>query len=735
MPLHRPETEPSTFTVQNALLAAFKHKWLIIICTLIGLIAAAGVWFFYPVPYASQAKLLVRYVLERSAVDPVESANTAGRRNPDTVVASEVEILRSWDLAMQVAEAIGVKRLLPESNGKAPIEAAAATISAGLDVGAAKNSNIIIVIYTNPRPDLAVAVLNELINRYFIKHLEVHRSAGAFDFVSQQTDAVKARLSQTEDALKALKAKAGVLSLTDSTNTLTTEMARVEDQLRTAQGELAEQQARVKQIEEGAGMSSSVAALTGVKGNAAAPGASPAATATPPSSDVSEYQAVITRLTQLRQSQMEMLTKYTPNNVLVKMNQQHIDDLEIQKRDLEKKYPDLVKTAPLNHGQMDLASERARLVGISAKLEDLKSRYVALQERLKQLADLGPQIAALERSKELEETNYKYFEGTLEKARVDEALDPSKMPNISAVQRPSPPGVVTKLRDKIALGLAGGGVAFGFLFALTRELLLNRSVRRRDELELRLRAPVMVAIPDYSSNGRGRLPWKRHKNGNAADADQPNRAPWDSQHFIRRYSEAIRDRLGLYFELQGITHKPKLVGVTGFEEGAGASTLAAGVAAALSETGDGKVLLVDVNAASGHVHPFFAGKPAATLTKAIQPAAPIASAADNLYLATISRPNSNATQLGLKKFFSLVPNLKASDFDYIIFDMPPLNQTSPTIGLAALMDKVLLVVEAEKSNRDVVKRGYRELIDARADVSIVLNKTRSYAPKWLENGG
>ena len=79
-----------------------------------------------------------------------------------------------------------------------------------------------------------------------------------------------------------------------------------------------------------------------------------------------------------------------------------------------------------------------------------------------------------------------------------------------------------------------------------------------------------------------------------------------------------------------------------------------------------------------------------------------------------------------------MPNLKASEFDYVIFDLPPLNQTSPTIGLAGFMDKVLLVVEAEKNNRDLVKRGYRELMAARADVSVVLNKVRSYLPKWLD---
>jgi Mrp family chromosome partitioning ATPase len=86
----------------------------------------------------------------------------------------------------------------------------------------------------------------------------------------------------------------------------------------------------------------------------------------------------------------------------------------------------------------------------------------------------------------------------------------------------------------------------------------------------------------------------------------------------------------------------------------------------------------------------------------------------------------------LKKFFDLMPNLKTSDFDYIIFDMPPLNQTSPTWGMAAFMDKVLLIVEAEKNSREVVKRGYRRLVAERENVSIVLNKARSYGPKSLE---
>ena len=78
-----------------------------------------------------------------------------------------------------------------------------------------------------------------------------------------------------------------------------------------------------------------------------------------------------------------------------------------------------------------------------------------------------------------------------------------------------------------------------------------------------------------------------------------------------------------------------------------------------------------------------------------------------------------------------MPHLKASDFDYIIFDMPPLNQTSITPPMAGLMDKVLVVIEAEKSDRDFVKRTYAELLACRANASVIFNKARSYVPRFL----
>ena len=211
--------------------AVFKHKWKILVATLIGFLAAFAVLTFYAPVYESHAKLLVRYVLERTPIDP----DAGSGKSSDNVIGSEVEILTSWDLAMQVAEAIGPNRLLPASGGAASKTEAASTVSAGLTVQAGRGSNIIFVAYANPDPDLATLVLEELLNRYFTKHLEVHRSAGAFDFVTQQTDQVRTRLNEIEDALKALKAKAGIVSYADSTAALGAALQKAGDELSNAE--------------------------------------------------------------------------------------------------------------------------------------------------------------------------------------------------------------------------------------------------------------------------------------------------------------------------------------------------------------------------------------------------------------------------------------------------------------------------------------------------------------------
>src|SRR5436305_13953722 len=110
MPEHRTEPEHSNLNLNNILFAIFKWKRTIIGFTLFGILAAAAVYFFYPAVYESDARLLVRYVLERNGYDPVDAVHGQGTRAGSGLILTAdipeyVSILSHRDLSARVAEA------------------------------------------------------------------------------------------------------------------------------------------------------------------------------------------------------------------------------------------------------------------------------------------------------------------------------------------------------------------------------------------------------------------------------------------------------------------------------------------------------------------------------------------------------------------------------------------------------------------------------------------------------
>jgi Mrp family chromosome partitioning ATPase len=238
-------------------------------------------------------------------------------------------------------------------------------------------------------------------------------------------------------------------------------------------------------------------------------------------------------------------------------------------------------------------------------------------------------------------------------------------------------------------------LAWAFLI----EFYFDRSIRRPQDIERGLRIPLFLSIPDFGRNGHNR----------------------DVFH------ETLRDRLIAYFESRGLTHKPKLVAITGVSAKAGVTMTAAGLARSLSETGEGNVLLVDMTQSQGSAQQFNKGKPVCGIDHLLETRND-AQVQDNLFVVGTDEKSEKLSRALPHRFNSLVPKLKASDFDYIIFDMPAVNQISITPRLAQFMDMVLLVVESEHTDRDIAKQAAVLLADSHAHVGAILNKTRNYVP-------
>ena len=104
---------------------------------------------------------------------------------------------------------------------------------------------------------------------------------------------------------------------------------------------------------------------------------------------------------------------------------------------------------------------------------------------------------------------------------------------------------------------------------------------------------------------------------------------------------------------------------------------------------------------------------------------------ERLYVVSEGSASDKLSRVLPKRFAALVPQLKASDYDYIIFDMPPVSQTSITTRLAGFMDTVMLVIESEKTDRDTVQQANALLTQSKANVTAVLNKTKQHVPGRL----
>jgi uncharacterized protein involved in exopolysaccharide biosynthesis/Mrp family chromosome partitioning ATPase len=747
MNTNRPVEHSTGLSLGDIYYVLFRHKWKILCFALAGFAAAAGVYFFKPPPYQSQAELLIKYVPETTALSLVgdnQKVLVPDSRGQD-IINSEIQILTSLDLAEEAVTNLGAASILAGAGGGSNAVAAAAVIHHGLEAAPAdKGGSVIVVSFKHPNPQIVQPVLQEIINDYLQKHYEIHSAPGQFDdALSRERSTLSVQLNDTEQQLAELKNRASIISLDGSTKGLADQISQIRGSILNAEADLSGYEAAMKIVDHNQSPKPDTT------------NAPPAI----PSDQIDAYIQVCRRLDALqKQEQGYVMQGFTSSNILVQSLDQQIADAEKIKGGLEKKYPQMaglsaVSPAPGGSAAapvLDVRTQMSQIAALQAKIKVWNTQLDQLQTQATNLNNLAPTIETLEGAKASQLANLQNVSESLEKSHIDQALASVKAPNIKSVQKPSPPFRDWKKTHKVIMGLAFGGLAFGLALAFFIELFLDRTVKRPVEIEARLKLPLFLSIPDVSRNGHARLPTAperrqlRFKNrddeGKPAEAGDTASAQantlqvvsLEKNRALQPFYEALRDRLIANFEVRNLTHKPKLVAVTSAGAGAGVSTVAAGLAASLSETGDGNVLLVDMNLEGGAAQQFCKGKPGCGLDTALSvETKEDALVQENLYVVTGNSNSDKLPRVMPKRFAALVPKLKASDFDYIIFDMPPVTQTSITSRLAGFMDQVLLVIESEKTDQDVVRRANAWLTESGAKVSAVLNKAHKYVPHRL----
>jgi Mrp family chromosome partitioning ATPase len=751
---------PATIALRDVYYILFRHKWLIASLVALGLVGSYAVHSWWPFPYSSQAKVCISYI--QNTPGPVELTGRGNVIYPDergaNILNTELEILTSAALALQVATNIGPEKFLGKSAGSNNAAAAQSIIRTHLQAEVLKNCDIIYLRYSSKDPLLVQPVLSALIAAYTRKYVEVHLTPGVSDaYLDSKTDEARTRLQETSNALEDEKKKMKITSLEDAKKNQAERIARTEQEVLQARVDLAEAAASVKDLQERVSNGATNGPGTNAAGNLAA-----AAQPPPPSPEVlAKYRNLNDDLSSRRAREQALLSEFTPSNKLAEYWQKQRMAAEEDVKKLEAQNPGLIALkqsdaaragSPLAPGvdpNVALRESVVKLHSLQAKYQELTNQLEQAQIEAVAVAGAENKIMQAQSEKDVADAEYKLNKRSAEMARTAETIE-NKVSNISTVEQPTPPSRDAKKVLNVTLGVLASFVVLAFALPFFIELVLDQTFKHPSDVQARIPQPFFITIPRTSGYGKFAA-LKRAKNvpllsapdgemtGNGAEDKAVSTpangqiAPWDERHELRPFFDTLRDRLTTYFEMINLTHKPKLVAVTSCSEGAGVTTTAAGLASSLSETGEGNVLLVNMNVRDGEAHHFYKGKLANGIQAALErEKREPAQGHENLYVAKETGGDDKLPRVLPKRFSHLVPMMKSSDYDYIIFDMPPVSEISITPRLARFMDMVLLVVESEKTARDAAVRAASLLAESKTNVGLVLNKNRSYVPKRLE---
>jgi len=216
---------------------------------------------------------------------------------------------------------------------------------------------------------------------------------------------------------------------------------------------------------------------------------------------------------------------------------------------------------------------------------------------------------------------------------------------------------------------------------------------------------------------------------------RPIKVDFDLDPFLEEQYQKLRRRLAPQPDQPSV----KAIMIAATTHGEGATTTSAILASMLARSGHSKILLVDANLRTPALDGVFndAESPEG-LTDVIASDKPVETAIyqtnfSNLFLLPVGRPHSSPSYLfDGDPISSLLVTLKER-FDFIIFDGAPLDGYSESFFLAAKVDGVILVLESERTKKQVVKKIKKELEWGPINVlGVVLNKKRKYIPAVLE---
>jgi uncharacterized protein involved in exopolysaccharide biosynthesis len=516
------EQERETSSLRDFLTVLFKHKSKILLIFLFTVITVSAGTFLIASVYEAKSSLLVKFGREyiyRPEVGDTKSTVSFQSFNQEEAIRSEIQILTSNDLIEKVINTLGVHNLYPDmiknpTRKMKPLEAAILKFEKKISVENIRKSNVIEVSFQHKDPGIAARAVNQLVESYKEKHIQVLSNSKS-SFIEKQLTTYQQKLKESENNLEAFKQKHNIFSLDEQRSLLLKQRLDMDTSLKTVQNRTHE----LKQI-----LSSPDGEIPMAFKNA------------PFYTETERYKVIDnakSKLLTLQLREQELLGKFRQDSRTVTNIRKEIHLVK-----------EFLKEQETKLAEAELGSLEAKAAATKQQLKLLDRELMTLDQRAKELRVLKREVTTNEK-------NYKIYLNKLEEARISEDMDRHKIANISVIQKAFIPA--KPIRPRVVLNIVLGvilGALSGLGFAFFSEYL-SLGVSTPESLERHLALPVLATFSFSCNKEKAKLPILRWGLNTSATFFLIGSILW-----ISPYKNTILSRVDNPVVSQAVNNKP-----------------------------------------------------------------------------------------------------------------------------------------------------------------------------------
>ena len=661
---------------------ALCRRWKLMLCTLVIVLIAGGVYTVKQKPvYESSAMLVIAGSQQiSSSSDDVRVLSDVAALTKDRSVESQVEIITSQDLLQQAFREFDEEKIHRGFGGpQVPPWA--------ISVDSKKDSDVITVSAKAFNPEVAAELANTVVTTYLQRDetFSSQASKQGREYVSQELDTVRSQLTNAQKALSDYKQKTRLIVADAQLQSMATNMLNLQAEQDKANVELA----GVKRQKQA--LNSQLVAQGTHIDESQSIQMSP------------EYQAAMSTLGALSAKRASLIQDYTPQAPEIKKVDGAIAETQAHMKQIAQTVvasKNRIRNPILSdyvNSVVNGAAADARLRTLNRVVAQRNKQIAAMPEQERAMTKLMQNVTTLQGTYQM--LSQKYYtlllneKSTLPGARFASSAHPNYVPSAP-----------NKKKNAALFFLLGLMLAVAAAAVAER---LDDRVRDEEFVEQMTGESALAVIPDEKS--------LRKSMGVISDID--HRSP---------FAEAFRILRNVI--ILSSAHKDlKLLAITSPGRGEGKSTTCVNLANAVAMTGR-KVLLVDCDLRCPSLHARLGLDPGLGFTdvvsKSISPEIAIVETKfRGVYcLPSGPLPANPAELLNSPESRALLSKL-ADEYDVVILDCPPCAGLSDMQVVSTIAQGVLLVVTVDQTLKPSLTRTIKALAQVGAPViGFVVNR-------------